>query len=104
MPEEVSQLLAMRRQGMPFKEIANAMNKTERAVGQKFQILVPNNSPNKKKYKVEPQMTEGMRIKLLSSVAKRKHHFWMEVAKDVGEGATASQCEEVYTGEIARRG
>ena len=92
----------MRRQGMRFKEIANALNKTERAVVQKFQNLVPNNSP--KKRKVEPQMTEGMRIKLLGCVAKRKHHFWMEIAKNVGEGATASQCEEVYTGEIARRG
>jgi hypothetical protein len=70
-------------------------------VDHKFQSLVPNNSP--KRRKVEPQMTEGMRIKLLSSVAKRKHHFWTEVAKDVGEGATASQCEEVYTGEIASR-
>ena len=49
-------------------------------------------------------MTEGMKIKLLSSVARRKHAFWVMVAGDVGEGATAAQCEEIYNSEISRRG
>lgn len=101
-PEEISQLLAMRRQGMKWDDIAHRLNKTNRSVMQKFLKLVPSTSPKRKKPEVE--MTEGMKIKLLSSVARRKHAFWVMVAGDVGEGATAAQCEEIYNSEISRRG
>lgn len=92
----------MRRQGMKWDAIAQALNKTIRSVEQKYLKLVPSNSPKRKKPEVE--MTEEMRIRLLSSVARRKHGFWVMVAGDVGEGASAAQCEEIYNGEVSRRG
>jgi len=79
------------------------MCKTDRAVSQKFLKLVPSNGP-RRKAAVEPEMSEQMKIKLLSAVAKKKAAFWMDIARGVGEGATPAQCEEVYTNEIKKRG
>jgi hypothetical protein len=94
----------MRRQGLQSKQVAVALGKTERAVAQKYLKLVPLNGPRRKAAAMEPQMTEQMKIKLLSEVARKKSAFWSGIARAVGEGATPAQCEEVYTNEIKRRG
>ena len=85
-----------------MKEIATALGKTERGVSQKYLKLVPANGPRRKKGD-EPEMTEDMKIKLLSAVARKKFAFWNAIAKETGEGATALQCEQVYTNEITKR-
>jgi len=90
----------MRRQGASFGNIAIAMRKTQRAVEQKYRKVVPTNAPKKKIADVE--MTEEMKIKLLSAVARRKPTFWAEVAREVGDGVMPGQCEEIYTKEIWR--
>jgi len=79
------------------------MCKTERAVAQKYLKLVPANAP-RRKAATEPDMSEEMKIKLLSTVARKKPAFWSDIARAVGEGATSAQCEEVYTNEIKKRG
>ncbi len=101
--EETSQLISMRRQGMSFPEIAMALDKTERAVSQKYLKLVPvAGSPGRKKTS-DVEMTEGMKVRLLSAVARKKTTFWMDVAKEVGEGATGAQCESEWNQVIRRR-
>jgi len=79
------------------------MNKTERAVEQKYLKLIPANAP-RRKAATEPEMSEEMKIRLLSAVAKKKTAFWNDIARAVGEGTTAGQCEGAYTNEIRKRG
>jgi hypothetical protein len=99
---EISQLIAMRRKGMSFPNIATALNKTERAVSQKYQKLLPaSNSPKRKTE--ETAMSEEMKIRLLSAVARGKDAFWVAVAKEVGEGATGTQCEATWNMTIRER-
>ena len=102
-PEEISELINMCRQGHPMKEIAEVLDKTERAVAQKYVKLVPPaNSHNKKKVG-QIVVTEEVKVKLLSAVARGKTPFWNTVAKEVGSGISGAQCEEEYNEVIRKR-
>jgi len=92
----------MRRQGMRFTEIATALSKTLRAVQQRHLKLVPTNAPRKKKAD-HIELSEHMKIKLLAAVARRKPAFWAEVAKEVGNGCTAAQCEAEWADVVRQR-
>ena len=88
---------------MSFHEIAIALDKSERAVSQKYLKLVPiAGSPARKKAS-DVEMTEGMKVRLLSAVARKKPVFWAQVAKEVGEGATGTQCESEWNEVIRKR-
>ena len=101
--EEASQLISMRRQGMTFHEIAVALDKSERAVQQKYLKLVPAaTSPGKKKAS-DVDMTEEMKVRLLSAVARKKTAFWADVAREVGGGVTGAQCESQWNEVIRER-
>lgn len=101
--EEASQLISMRRQGMTFSEIAVALDKSERGVQQKYLKLVPiAGSPGKKKAS-DVEMTEEMKVRLLSAVARKKTAFWSDVAREVGGGATGVQCESQWNEVIRER-
>jgi hypothetical protein len=101
--EEASQLISMRRQGSTFHEIAVALDKSERAVQQKYLKLVPPApSPGKKKAS-DVEMTEEMKVRLLSAVARKKTTFWVDVAREVGGGATGAQCESQWNQVIRER-
>lgn len=101
--EEASRLISMRRQGMIFSEIAVALEKSERSVQQKYLKLVPlAASPGKKKAS-DMEMTEEMKVRLLSAVARKKTAFWVDVAREVGGGATGTQCESQWNEVIRER-
>jgi hypothetical protein len=78
------------------------LNKTERAVAQRFLKLVPTNGNLTKKKNTFVEVSEEMKVKLLAAVSKRKRTFWNEVAKEVG-GITGEQCEAEWTEAIAKR-
>jgi len=86
-----------------MSEIALAMNKTERAVSQKYLKLFPPTNSTRRKV-AEKQMSEEMKIKLLSLVAKHKSGFWNTIARDIGDGFTAVECETEYNAVIRNRG
>jgi len=83
----------MRRQGIPFLEIAKAMDKTERAVAQKYVKLIPTNTSKRKN---EVEMTEEQKIKLLTIVSRKKTGWWNEVAVELGPEFTGAQCEAMW--------
>jgi hypothetical protein len=88
---------------MSFTDIATVLNKTERAVSQKYLKLIPTtNSPKKRKLE-EMEMSEEVEIRILSAVAKTKDAFWACVAKEVGKGLTGPQCEAVWNMTINGR-
>jgi hypothetical protein len=84
----------MRRQGIPFLEIAKAMDKTERAVSQKYVKLIPPKTSTRRKNEVE--MTEEQKIKLLTIVSRKKTGWWNEVAVELGPEFTGAQCEAMW--------
>jgi hypothetical protein len=79
------------------------LNKTERAVNQRFLKLVPANGTTTKKKSTFVEMSEEMKVKLLGAVARRKRTFWNAVAQEVGD-ITGAQCEAEWTEAIAKRG
>lgn len=101
--EEASRLISMRRQGMIFSEIAVALDKSERSVQQKYLKLVPLAASTGKKKTSEMEMTEEMKVRLLSAVARKKTAFWVDVAREVGGGATGTQCESQWNEVIRER-
>jgi hypothetical protein len=102
-PEEKSELISMRRQGMKWEDIARALDKTVRAAQQHYLKLVPPASPSKKRPTNEVLMTEEMKVKLLAAVAKEKPKFWAMVSQNVGNGITPAQCEMEWNDVIRQR-
>ena len=85
---------------MSYADIAKEMGKTLRAVQQKYVQLVPT---GKIGWTTEIEMTEEMIVTLLEVVARTKPVFWSNVAKSVGHGATARQCEAKWNEMIRTR-
>lgn len=85
----------MRRQGIPFIDIAKALDKTERAVSQKYLKLVPATNSTKRK-NADVEMTEEQKVKLLAAVSRRKTAWWNEVATEFGGSFTGAQCEVMW--------
>jgi Ribonuclease G/E len=85
----------MRRQGIGFIDIAKALDKTERAVSQKYLKLCPLTNSTKKK-NADVQMTELQKVRLLAVVSRRKGGWWNEVATEIEGGFTGAQCEVMW--------
>jgi hypothetical protein len=90
----------MRRQGISFADIAKTLDKTERAVSQKYGKLVPPTNSTKRKI-TEVHMTEEQKVMLLAIVSRRKNGWWNEVAAELGRGFTGVQCEAMW-GQVTR--
>lgn len=102
---EDAQLIRLRRQGMKSDDIATVMNKTERAVAQRYLKLLPTGANHRTGKKSEPYLplSERQIVQLLAVVARKKAAFWNDIAKEVGPEVTGGQCEAAWTQAIADR-
>jgi hypothetical protein len=102
---EDAELIRLRRQGMKSDDIATVMNKTERAVAQRYLKLVPTSANHRKGRKNELYLplSERQTVQLLAVVARKKAAFWNDIAKEVGPEVTGGQCEAAWTQAIADR-
>jgi hypothetical protein len=89
-------------QGHSPSHIAHALDRSVRAVQQKYLKVVPlANGIRKKESNVD--MSKDMKFKLLAAVAKRKNAFWATVAKEVGERVSGALCEAEWNDVIRNR-
>jgi hypothetical protein len=101
---EDAELIRLRHQGTSYTDIALAMNKTERAVSQRYLKLVPTNSPKKNKIGLGGRLSEQERVALLVVVARTKRPYWSNVAKEIGGNVSGEQCELEWNEVIRTRG